>query len=192
MSEFIVGLDLGQALDYTALVILERLEGGQYHLRHIERLPLGTEYPAVVAYVATLMARNPLAGHATLVVDATGVGRPVVDLLRRANLALVAVTITGGDTVQWEGSCVHVPKRDLVNALVVLYQSDRLKIAEGLPQAAALVQELLNFRVTINIATAHDTYEAWREGVHDDLVLATALAAWYGENGPFGPLAILI
>ena len=28
----------------------------------------------------------------------------------------------------------------------------------------------------------HDTYGAWREGVHDDLVLATALACWYAER----------
>jgi hypothetical protein len=29
---------------------------------------------------------------------------------------------------------------------------------------------------------AHDIYGAWREGAHDDLVLATALACWYGER----------
>ncbi len=28
----------------------------------------------------------------------------------------------------------------------------------------------------------NDTYEAWREGDHDDLVLAAAMAAWYGEK----------
>ena len=29
---------------------------------------------------------------------------------------------------------------------------------------------------------AHDIYGAWREGQHDDLVLATALAVWFGER----------
>jgi hypothetical protein len=29
---------------------------------------------------------------------------------------------------------------------------------------------------------AHDSYGAWREGAHDDLVLAVAVAAWYGEH----------
>ena len=42
----------------------------------------------------------------------------------------------------------------------------------------ALKKELLNFRVKINISTSHDSYEAWREGDHDDLVLAVALACW--------------
>jgi len=32
-------------------------------------------------------------------------------------------------------------------------------------------------------AKAHDIYEPWREGIHDDLVLAVALACWYGQNG---------
>ena len=43
-----------------------------------------------------------------------------------------------------------------------------------------LVKELLNFRVKINISTAHDSYEAWREGDHDDLVLSVALSCWSG------------
>jgi len=36
--------------------------------------------------------------------------------------------------------------------------------------------------VKINLATGHDSYEAWREGDHDDLVLAVAMACWTGER----------
>jgi len=72
----------------------------------------------------------------------------------------------------------RVPKRNLVSALQVALQSGTLKIAEGLELAQVLRRELLNFRVKVNIATAHDSYEAWREGDHDDLVLAAALATW--------------
>ena len=43
-------------------------------------------------------------------------------------------------------------------------------------------EELINFRVKINLKTAHDSYEAWREGEHDDLVLSVALAAWFAER----------
>ena len=66
----------------------------------------------------------------------------------------------------------------------VLLQAERLKVAEELPDATVLVQELLNFRVKIDLLTAHDSYGAWREGQHDDLVLATAVACWYGERQP--------
>jgi len=44
-----------------------------------------------------------------------------------------------------------------------------------------LVQELLNFKAKPPSASG-DTYEAWREGPHDDLVLAVAIAAWVGER----------
>ena len=47
-----------------------------------------------------------------------------------------------------------------------------------------LVQELLNFRVKIDPLTAHDSYGARCEGQHDDLVLATVVACWYGERQP--------
>ena len=60
----------------------------------------------------------------------------------------------------------------------VAVQGERLKVAKGLPEAMTLINELLNFRVKINLKTAHDSYEAWREGVHDDLVLSVALACW--------------
>jgi hypothetical protein len=61
-------------------------------------------------------------------------------------------------------------------------RSGQLKIADALPLKDTLVKELLNFRVKINISTAHDSYEAWREGDHDDLVLCVALACWAGER----------
>ena len=68
----------------------------------------------------------------------------------------------------------------------VLLQAERLKIAAALPEAAVLTQELLNFQVKITMA-ANDTYGAWREGQHDDLVLAVAMATWYAEHAPRGP-----
>ena len=75
-----------------------------------------------------------------------------------------------------------MPKRDLASAPLVLMQNKQLKIAEAMPLAETLRKELLNFKVKINIATGHDSYEAWREGDHDDLVLAVAMACWCGER----------
>ena len=39
-------------------------------------------------------------------------------------------------------------------------------------------QELLNFKVKIN-NNGNEQFEAWREGIHDDLVLSVALSSWY-------------
>lgn len=188
MYDFYLGLDLGQANDYTAICIAERLDVAdnplEYHLRHLERIKLGTPYPAIVEYVKSLMQTKQLANKTVLVVDKTGVGAPVIDMFCQARLDPVAITITGGNTVSKESDGYHVPKRDLVSILQVLFQAGRLKIAADLPAAKALTEELLNFKVKINVKTALDSYEAWREGIHDDLVLATALACWYGEQQP--------
>ena len=43
-------------------------------------------------------------------------------------------------------------------------------------------KSVVNFRQKIDPATAHDSYSAWRERDHDDLVLALALACWLGER----------
>jgi hypothetical protein len=182
---FVVGLDLGQAQDFTAVAVVHRSAGRDdaVQVPHLERFPLGTPYPAIVGRTAQLLATPPLRGQASLVVDRTGVGSAVVDLLAEAHLSPIAVTITGGDKVHRESKTRYsVPKRELVGCLQVLLQTGRLKIASALPEAELLVKELLAFQVKIT-ASAHDTYGAWREGAHDDLVLALALAIWYGEHG---------
>lgn len=76
-----------------------------------------------------------------------------------------------------------MPKRNLVAVVRVLLQTDRLKIAATLPEAEVLVPELLAFEVRIT-GGSNDTYGAWRAGAHDDLVLAVALARWWGEHAP--------
>lgn len=197
--EYLIGLDLGQAHDYSALAVLERRPpqaGGQlrpqavYAVRHLRRFPLGMPYPAVVDAVVDLLAPGRLPGCGALVVDHTGVGRAVVDLLRdRAPpIALVPVTITAGRrvTVAKDGS-LRVPKKELVRCVQVLLEGRQLKLPRDLVEAEALVRELASFRVRIT-ASAHETFGVWREGEHDDLVLAVALACWQAQrHGPQGP-----
>jgi hypothetical protein len=189
---YTAGLDLGQAQDFTALAVIETQgeDAERRHaLRHLHRYPLRTSYPEIVESVTEVLGRAPLSEHrTTLMVDATGVGRPVVELLRRQRLRaqLTAVTITGGTTVTEDTFGIHVPKRDLVSALQVLLQSGALHIARDLPLASTLITELQGFRVRIS-ATGHDSYAAgedWRSAPHDDLVLAVALAAWQAAQPP--------
>jgi hypothetical protein len=188
---YVVGLDLGQANDFTALTVAERTaevvedvkRPAQYAIRHLQRFKLGTPYPSQVDTVGKIMRALPAARNKpALIVDATGVGRPVVDLLRKSGLHPIAVTITGGVAENRSSEFQYsIPKRNLVSSLQVLLQSGRLQVARGLPEAETLVNELLNFKVKIS-AAGHDSYEAWRESVHDDLVLSAALALWWAER----------
>jgi len=222
MPEYIIGVDLGQANDYTAICVLQRdtqktgrtvqrLAGSwegfttvtrpqtesTYQVRHLDRLPLGTPYPQQVEAVTQVVEqvrkaqrqdRSPWQSTRTppavrLVVDQTGVGRPVVDMLRAAgHRGLTAVSIHGGDTSSNEGMNYRVPKRELVAIVQVLLQTSRLAVAASLPHAQTLSKELLAFKVTFS-NTGHDSYSNdWRENDHDDLVLAVALATWLGER----------
>ena len=56
------------------------------HVRYVERVPLGTPYAAVVEYVRRVQSHAQLWKHRQLVVDATGLGAPVVEMLRQAGL----------------------------------------------------------------------------------------------------------
>src|SRR5262245_4220170 len=145
MTRFFVGLDLGQTADYTAVCVMEKISApverflisGQpkhpavvsYQVRHLMRFPLDTTYPVQVAKVAELLRTPPLPGQSLLIVDQTGVGRPVVDLVRAAKMPceVHAVTIHGGGETTREGANWKVPKRDLISNAQVALQSGTLK-----------------------------------------------------------------
>ena len=54
-----------------------------YQVGHLERVPLGTLYPGIVAHVRRLLGKLP---NLALIIDYTGVGRPVVDVSTSAGL----------------------------------------------------------------------------------------------------------
>ena len=165
---------------------IKKYETAPLYLRDLERFPLGTSYPKIVGEVVSLLDQSPLRGHETaLVIDFTGVGRAVFDLFVRAGLDPIGVNITGGLDVRPTAEGYNVPKRDLVAAARAALQTQRLQIAETLPQTRTLVRELLAFTMTIN-KRGHDQYGGdladWREKEHDDLVFVTSLAVWYVDR----------
>jgi hypothetical protein len=190
---YFVGVDLGQSQDFTAIAVLERTElKGDWdpaafahrklvklRLRYLERPSLGTPYTEVVQRVVQVTRSADLAKRCHLIVDGTGVGRPVVDLLRATGpgCTLMPVTITGGGQEHWSKGFHQVPKRDLIVGLQLLFQRAELQIAAGLALGATLERELADMRVKIS-SPGREQFGAWREGQHDDLVLAVALACW--------------
>jgi len=223
---YILGLDLGQASDYTALAVVERrmknvgwpyvvttrvndpdLRGSQlvrqrrqdvenqYLVRHLGRPPLRTSYTDVVeGVIARIRALCPArlypeGARVVLVVDATGVGRGVVDMLysRLKDLdksdpyvSLWACTITGGTgRSKVEDAWISLPKHELIfNGGVIPLQDGRLKWGPKIRERRVLEEELSNYRRKINIGTTSLQFEPWRESEHDDLLFALCLACW--------------
>ncbi len=195
-STFFVGVDVGQVQDPTAIAVLERKEmAGEWdaghwahrkeirlRLRNLHRVPLGTSYPEVAARVCRVTTHAELRGRCRLAVDATGVGRPVVEMIQGMNpgCRMQPVLITGGARETMTGGYHHVPKRDLITRLQILLQQGRLQIAARMKDAAELANEMAEMRVT-KTPSGNEQFAA-REGAHDDLVLAVALACWACEK----------
>lgn len=185
MGDFTIGVDLGKMNDYTAIAVVEadREDEVRFLVRHLERFSIGLPYPRQVERIAALYGAVAEQGTTELVVDQTGVGQAVVDLLWDSGLAPIAVTITGGlSTSEGQGGEARLPKRDLVSSLQVATQTGQLKVAARAALAKTLEEEMLAFRYSIN-ARGHDSYgNDARESPHDDLVLALALAVWQAEQ----------
>lgn len=228
---YVIGLDIGQANDPTAIAVVERrmkkvgwpymanvpvndgLYGhhwerhrrykveNQYHIRHLERLPLRTPYTRVVDKVLELIKKLFPAhlypvnrwgerGEVVLIVDYTGVGRAVVDMLYQKiqdfgkgepNVRLWPAAITGsqGRASFEPGPFISLPKHELIfSGGVIPLQDGRLKWGPKIRDRKVLEDELKNYRRNQNIATGAQTFEPWREGEHDDLLFAVCLAGW--------------
>jgi len=189
-----IGVDVGQVHDATAIVVVETYRpepeppAFKYlELRHVvhwcDKVPLGTNYVDVADEVARVVKRAASLGHAILVVDNTGVGRPFTDLLgHKAGISMRTVTFTSGESESQDGTYGHrVPKRDLMTALRLVIETHRITVMPTCPFRADLMTELQNIDFTIAERTGHDRYEA-APGFHDDLVMALALAIWWAER----------
>ncbi len=171
-----------------------------YDLTYLKRPKLGTPYDEIARRVIDLCCGlEPEGafgeiGQLTLAVDGTGVGRAIVDMIRseykqraRSSRSLPhihfrPVTVTGSETTMKRPEKAdgywRIPKRDLVFPCVAAFQQGKVRIARGLKDRDALVEELKNYRRKTNISTGNMVFEPWRDSQHDDLLFSLALALW--------------
>lgn len=195
-----IGIDIGQKRDPTAIAVCEITPNGEeelYTTRFLQRLPLGTPYPKVAERIAEIVENtrrkiwedeikdgvfqsSPIV-DAQVFVDATGVGKPVVDVLRETGLEIVECYFTHGDRRAKEQGRVTIGKAWLVSRLQALLQTQRLVLPSNSAEADALLQELLDYEIRVD-QNANDKYGAFRVGTHDDLVTAVGLACQEDSN----------
>lgn len=203
-----IGVDLGKSNDFTAISMAEScLDGGgeSFIVQHLERARLGTNYTVIAQRLTGLhdklleavqavnkkwLAIKRQGGHShtmiaepECVIDATGLGSPFIDFLRRESpqIRIVAVTITSGDKdsqrpVDDGYDKLTLGKEALVGRLQVLLGSGKIKLPSS-PAGKDLAEELRVFRRKVNQSTGHASYNA-EIGSHDDLVIACALSVW--------------
>lgn len=197
--KFFAGIDFGQVNDWTPIAIIERIRPvvrvGIHHglvsqakhevkqiptrldLVHLERIPLGTLYPAQARHIAGLL-KSPVLDGVTAYADITGVGRGPYDMLKELKVRnLHGITITGSrGAAKRHPDGWSVGKSELVNAIQIEMQTGRLRIATQLELFSVLERELMEFRAKIN-DHGHMTFNA-REGQNDDLVLSVGYAVF--------------
>lgn len=204
MSTYIMGGDIGQSVDPTTIAILKHkpfykeveshpgsrmMKAPQVRVLHnydlvlLEKVPLNTPYPKVVERFEELSTNPNLVGDLDMVMDVTGVGRAVYDYMLERKIPVIGVLMTGGDAAAYneKSGLWSVPKKDLVASLVMLYQSGRLRMNSKLPMLDEFQGQVLNFSAKLKKDTGHMSYEAMTESVHDDLVIAVAMAAWWAQ-----------
>ena len=147
----------------------------------LKRLALHTPYPAIAAEIIDIVHRLPR-GHTTVIVDRTG-AHAAYDMLVEKGLSPIGLTISGGDSVHWDGRYVTVPKMRLLTGLLSLCYRGELEISKRLRDYVEFRRQLQNIGT---MATDAGTGETWRaRRGHDDLVIAVSMGGWYLENqGP--------
>ena len=178
-APYVLGLDLGQASDWTALTVLRPTPEG-YELPFLSRTR-NRPFPYIVQAVAGVMNSPALDHGAQLILDASGLGRPVLDLFTQTGIVPVPITITGASRATGTLRAARVPRHELINGLLVSLQRGRLKIAADLPLAAELLDELASLRLSFT-ASGHAQIEPMRANSHDDLVISLAMALWWAER----------
>jgi hypothetical protein len=160
-----------------------------YSIRYIQRLVLGTSYPDVATYLADLLCSTLLAGRdVRMLIDVTGVGRPVYDSvvkdmgLRKEvqSAAIKPITFVHSDTYNLgKGS---LGKAFLVSRMQSLLQNGQVH-APNTEEVRATLEELRVYQIKVS-EDGKDTYGA-ASGKHDDLATVLGLACLedpYGER----------
>jgi hypothetical protein len=157
-TRFFIGLDVGQRRDPSAIAVIARTE-----TTYNDRDPVTYAFRKEVTTSLAYLERIPLGTEYHDVVARVRSVAQMPDLLGRCS------------------GVYGVPKRDLITRLQLMFECGELRVSAELREASVFVEELRNMRVKVSLG-GHETFEHWRSGQHDDLVLAVALACWQAKR----------
>jgi hypothetical protein len=200
VTDVIIGVDLGKMNDYSAVACVERVQRYKswphederlgepfYQLRVLERFPLNTDWTEQSYYAQTIY--NEIRAmwkekqiKPAIIIDAIGVGQPMLDMFRVQTPEAQGCYFTNGHTVNFENGIYYVPKTQVVTTTQIVSQGRRIKFGKNIPDPESLKNELLNFSYKINPETGYVSFEHGKNSQKDDQVIAIAIALWYGET----------
>jgi hypothetical protein len=176
-----------------------------YRVQDIRRLDLGIDYVAIAAYLIALLCslrdwevdkrkhdyearlerwdRRAVRWPVDLYVDGTGVGKPVVDMVRRMlkqdprteRASLHDIRITHSDRYDAGADPAMLGKAYMVSNMQRLFQQDLVHIPRSSPEVEQMVTELKQYEIRLN-DNGTDIYGVFGNKTHDDLATALGLA----------------
>lgn len=158
-SQYVMGVDLGTVNDYTVITVIDR---NTHEVVHWDRFK-GIDYSQQKDIIRAKAIRY---NNARVIIDATGVGRPVYDDLKNSGVFVEDFTFSGKT------------KEELIGRLIVFIDERYLKV----PNIPELVDEMKAFEYKyINEKTGEllkNTKYGAPNGYHDDAVISLGLAVW--------------
>lgn len=146
-----IGVDLARVEDFTVITVLDGNGRQAYHER-FNLISWERQIEAIKKVAATYPGR--------VVIDSTGVGDPICEILRRSGVDLVTYHFT------------NQSKEAAVDRLALLLEQGRLRLMD-LPTQT---NELLAFEY--ELTPSRNVRMSAPEGMHDDCVIALSLASW--------------
>jgi hypothetical protein len=148
-----MGVDLGKYQDFTVIDVLDGTTGQVVHHDRFGDIDWTLQKSRIIH--TAHQWQNP---H--VLIDSTGLGDPIFDDLQRAGLWVDGYKFTS------------VSKQHLIERLMVAFEQGQITI----PADDQLINELQAFEYKIG-PTGRMSYSA-PSGLHDDCVMALALAVW--------------
>ena len=183
---FILSLDPAQLRDWSALCAIDMQYKPDERRFHYDLVAMnrkqGLPYDQIVSWVARTI-KNPafnVREPPDFILDATGVGVAVRDMLRAKGVRMKSITITAGEAYSRQGNFMHVGKARLIGKFLGAFDSGKVHVNPNMAIWPAVEREMLAFRAEMS-TQGRVKLEA-EQGENDDMLFALAMAVWYGEE----------
>ena len=201
IKRYLLGCDLAKSLDYTSFSVIEmendpKVGDYVYHLVALDRIN-GIEYPKITELI--IFTVNKLAEECRrigstgphLCMDASGLGAPIRDYLKAANVfihgrQIFPVVFTGGESARFDVKShnYNISKSLIISNFLSLMQHKRFDYAPDLEALPLLEKEIASFKYHLT-PSGHTSFDA-ESGAHDDLICAICIpliiAEWRFRN----------
>ena len=157
-NTIVAGLDWALSYDYTVLIVMD---AGKREVIHVDRFN-GVDYSIQRERIIAACKRFEVIA---LVAEENAMGKPNNDELRKRGVPVRDFTTT------------HASKSEIIESLAAAFENRNIRI----PNHDELITELQSYEVQ-RTASGQVTYSA-PEGMHDDMVMALALANFAASTG---------